>query len=345
MHIFRGYADRLGPSQHLLNGVDSFMEVPGLYGLRHLLHPAQMIALDHLYDVVDVMAGLLGILTFQSEECHPVVMGQGLACICGPGVRVSSRKVAYPLGERLELGVADLVGREDRHQSDRGPDLTQDLVYFVAWQRRCGISALGIVAMAGRTPLCNKEDIACGVGVDGFVPRAANSSGGGQPGAALRCSPGGQNDYVYVIIQPQAWGPLMKLVGRPELIDDPQYANPEARLDKLDDCFAIIEAWTQRHSKWEVMQRLNDLDVPCGPILSTKELIEDEALRNRGMIVDVPHPTRGSFKNVSCPMVLSDSPVEVKSPPLLGEHTEEILGEVMGYDKEQIEQLRSEGIV
>lgn len=180
---------------------------------------------------------------------------------------------------------------------------------------------------------------------DGFVPRAANASGGGQPGTALRCAPGGQNDYVYVIIQPQGWAALMTAVGRPELIDDPQYAKPEARLDKLDDCFAIIEAWTQRHSKWEVMQRLNDLDVPCGPILSTKELIEDEALRNRGMIVDVPHPTRGSFKNVSCPMVLSDSPVEVKSPPLLGEHTEEILGEVMGYDKEQIEQLRSEGIV
>ena len=178
-----------------------------------------------------------------------------------------------------------------------------------------------------------------------FVPRSANASGGGQPGAALRCAPGGQNDYIYVIIQPQLWEPLMKLVGRPELISDPAYATPEARLDKLDECFGIIEAWTLQHTKWEVMDALNPLDVPCGPIMSTKELIEDQALRQRGIVVDVPHPTRGSFTNIGCPMNLSDSPVEVQASPLLGEHTEEILGEIMGYNKEQVKQLRSEGVV
>jgi formyl-CoA transferase len=100
-----------------------------------------------------------------------------------------------------------------------------------------------------------------------------------------------------------------------------------------------------QHSKWEVMETLNPLDVPCGPIMSTKELIEDKALRERGMVVDVPHPQRGTFTNLGCPMVLSDSPVEVRSSPLLGEHTAEILGEVMGYSKEQVEQLRAEGVV
>jgi formyl-CoA transferase len=180
---------------------------------------------------------------------------------------------------------------------------------------------------------------------DEFVPRSGNASGGGQPGAALRCAPGGQNDYVYVIIQPQLWEPLMKLCGRPELIADPAYATPEARLDKLDKCFAVIEHWTMQHSKWEVLETLNPLDVPCGPIMSTKELIEDKALRERGMVVDVPHPQRGTFTNLGCPMVLSDSPVEVRSSPLLGEHTAEILGEVMGYSKEQVEQLRAEGVV
>ncbi len=180
---------------------------------------------------------------------------------------------------------------------------------------------------------------------DEFVPRSANASGGGQPGAALRCAPGGQNDYVYVIIQPQLWAPLMKLVGRPELIEHPRFATPAARLDKLDECFALIEAWTMQHTKWEVLEKLNALDVPCGPIMSTKELIEDPALRKRGIVVDVPHPQRGSFTNIGCPMNLSDSPVEVQASPLLGEHTAEILGELMGYNKEQVEQLRSEGVV
>ncbi|MEE8434632.1 MAG: CoA transferase, partial [bacterium] len=97
--------------------------------------------------------------------------------------------------------------------------------------------------------------------------------------------------------------------------------------------------------KWEVLLEMNKQNIPCGPIMSTKELIEDESLRNRGMVVEVEHPTRGSFTTIGCPMVLSDSPVKVFSSPLLGEHTEEILAEVMGYDKAQVEQLREEGVV
>ena len=81
------------------------------------------------------------------------------------------------------------------------------------------------------------------------VPRAGNASGGGQPGAALRCAPGGPNDYVYVIIQPPCWEPLMKLVGREELIADPGYATPAARLPKIPECFSIIEQWTMTKTK------------------------------------------------------------------------------------------------
>ena len=178
-----------------------------------------------------------------------------------------------------------------------------------------------------------------------FVPRSANASGGGQPGATLQCAPGGQNDYVYLIIQPPGWAPLMNLIGKPELIEDPEFATPKARLDKLERCFGLIEEWTRTRGKWDVLEEMNKLDIPCGPIMSTKELIEDEALIARGIVVDVPHKSRGSFKTVGCPMVLSDSPVEVLSSPLLGEHTEEILAEVMGYDKAQVEQLREEGVV
>jgi formyl-CoA transferase len=93
------------------------------------------------------------------------------------------------------------------------------------------------------------------------------------------------------------------------------------------------------------MKRLTDVNVPCGPIMSTKELIEDDSLIKRGIVVDVPHPNRGSFKTIGSPLVLSDSPVEVTASPLLGEHTAEILSEVMGYDENQIEQLREEGVI
>jgi formyl-CoA transferase len=177
-----------------------------------------------------------------------------------------------------------------------------------------------------------------------FVPRAGNASGGGQPGAALRCAPGGANDYVYVIIQPPCWEPLMKLCGREELITDPGFATPAARLPKIPECFSIIEQWTMTKSKFEVMDALNRVDVPCGPILSMKDIYEDKELYGRGMLVELDHPTRGRYVQVGSPINLSDSPAEVKRSPLLGEHTDEVLG-WLGYGDGEIKTLHEDGAV
>jgi formyl-CoA transferase len=177
------------------------------------------------------------------------------------------------------------------------------------------------------------------------VPRAGNSSGGGQPGAALRTKGGGPNDYIYIIIQPVGWAPLMKLCGRPELITDPEWATPEARLRKLDQCFEIIEQWTMTLDKLEVMRALNKHDVPCGPILDMREIAEQRALRETGTIVEVDHPKRGKFLTVGNPIKLSDSPTEVKRSPFLGEHTGEILRSILGLDDDEIEEAQREGAI
>jgi formyl-CoA transferase len=176
------------------------------------------------------------------------------------------------------------------------------------------------------------------------VPRSGNASGGGQPGWAVKCAPGGPNDYIYVIVQPVGWGPISELIGRPELADDPDWNTPSARLSKLDKMFALIEEWTEQHTKWEVMDKLNALNVPCGPILSTKDLIEDETLAANEAVVEVPHAQRGSFKTVGCPLKLSDSPVDVETSPLLGEHTAEIYGE-LGIDETELDELRAAGVI
>jgi formyl-CoA transferase len=176
------------------------------------------------------------------------------------------------------------------------------------------------------------------------VPRSGNASGGGQPGWAVKCAPGGPNDYIYVIVQPVGWAPIAELIGRPELADDPDWNTPSARLSKLDKMFALIEEWTEQHTKWEVMDKLNALNVPCGPILSTKDLIEDETLATNQAVVEVPHAQRGSFKTVGCPLKLSDSPVEVETSPLLGEHTAEIYGE-LGIDGTELDELRAAGVI
>ncbi len=177
------------------------------------------------------------------------------------------------------------------------------------------------------------------------VPRAGNASGGGQPGSAVRTKGGGPNDYIYVIIQPVGWEPLMKLCGRPELITDPEWATPEARLPKLDKCFELIEKWTMTLDKFEIMRRLNEHDVPCGPILDMREIAQEQSLRATGTVVEVDHPKRGKFLTVGNPIKLSDSPTEVKRSPLLGEHTGEILESVLGLDDDEIEEAQNEGAI
>jgi formyl-CoA transferase len=176
------------------------------------------------------------------------------------------------------------------------------------------------------------------------VPRSGNASGGGQPGWAVRCAPGGPNDYIYVIVQPVGWKPLSGIIGRPELADDPEWATPEARLAKLDKMFQLIEEWTIHHDKWTVLDRLNAANIPCGPILSTKELVEDASLREEGIVVTVDHPERGEFTTVGSPLQLSDSPVDITTPPLLGEHNQEIYGP-LGVSAEELAELKTNGVI
>ncbi|MEU1897075.1 formyl-CoA transferase [Nocardiopsis dassonvillei] len=177
------------------------------------------------------------------------------------------------------------------------------------------------------------------------VPRSGNASGGGQPGWAVRTSPGGPNDYVYVIVQPTGWEPITRLIGRPELAEDPEWATPEARLDKLDKMFALIEEWASQIPKWDVLAALNAHNIPCGPIMSTREIIDDPTLRANGVVTTVEHPERGSYDTVSSPIRLSDSPVDVVRSPLLGEHNAEVYGGELGLSDEDLAELASNGVI
>jgi formyl-CoA transferase len=108
--------------------------------------------------------------------------------------------------------------------------------------------------------------------------------------------------------------------------------------------FGQVEEWTKTKSKFEVMDILNKRDIPCGPILSMKEIAAEPSLRKTGTVVEIDHPTRGKYLSVGNPIKLSDSPTEVTRSPLLGEHTDEILAE-LGYGNEQIAALRVRKVI
>jgi formyl-CoA transferase len=178
------------------------------------------------------------------------------------------------------------------------------------------------------------------------VPRAGNASGGGQPGSIVKCK-GWETDpnaYLYFIAQAPVWKEICNVIGKESWITDPDYATPNARLPRLKEVFEAIEKWTMTKTKFEAMDLLNNHDIPCGPILSMKELAAEPSLRATGTIVEVDHPKRGKYLTVGNPIKLSDSITEVKRSPLLGEHTEEVLAE-LGYGAQDIAGFRAKKVV
>ena len=178
------------------------------------------------------------------------------------------------------------------------------------------------------------------------VPRAGNASGGGQPGAILKCK-GWETDpnaYIYFITQSGVWPAVCQVIGEPDWVTDEAYATPQARLLHLRPIFARIEQWTMSKDKFEAMEILNRHEIPCGPILSMKEIANEPSLRASGTVVEVNHPTRGKYLSVGNPIKMSDSPTEVTRSPLLGEHTDDVLAQ-LGFSVEDVVALRACGAV
>jgi formyl-CoA transferase len=194
-------------------------------------------------------------------------------------------------------------------------------------------------------PLTEYSQYGEGIPFGDATPRAGNDSGGGQPGRILACkgAPDDPNAYIYFITQAPVWEAICDVIGEPTWKTDPEYATPKARLPKLNQIFERIEQWTMTKTKFEAMDILNKFDIPCGPILSMKELAEDQSLRKTGTVVQVDHPTRGAYLSVGNPIKLSDSISEVKRSPLLGEHTDEILKSVLGFKAKEIADIKGSG--
>jgi len=196
-------------------------------------------------------------------------------------------------------------------------------------------------------PLTEYSQYGEGVPFGEATPRAGNDSGGGQPGWIVKCK-GWETDpnaYIYFITQAPVWGAICDLIGKPEWKTDPDYATPPARLPRLRRIFDTIEEWTKTMTKFEVMEKCNAHDIPVGPILSMKELAEERSLRATGTVVEVDHPGRGKYLTVGNPIKLSDSPADVRRSPLLGEHTEEILRDVLGYSAKEVAEIKLSGAI
>ena len=178
------------------------------------------------------------------------------------------------------------------------------------------------------------------------VVRRTNRQFGNAPVNAYRCRPGGPNDYLFVHgVLPEMFQALMRVIGRADLADDPTLQTRGGRYARVEEIDALIEAWTLKHTKFEAMEILGAAGVACGAVLDSGEVLSNEHLRGKGMVVDLEHPDRGRFPMLGNPIRLSDSPTDVRRAPLLGEHTAEVLGKLLGLSADELAQLKKDGAV
>ena len=178
------------------------------------------------------------------------------------------------------------------------------------------------------------------------VPRRGNRSVAAGPSNLYRCRPFGPNDYVFVHVATlDMWRILTRILGRPELGDDPRLADRQARAQHAGEIDPLIEAWTEKRTKHEAMEILAGAGIPCGAVLDSGEVLSDPGLVARGMVVSLEHPTRGRFAMPGNPVQLSASPTTVTRAPLLGEHNAEVYGGWLGLPADELRALEKDRVI
>jgi formyl-CoA transferase len=298
-------------------------------------------ALDRLglgYDVLSeinerlVYATIKGFGTYgpysDFKSFEPIAQAMGGA-MCATGFPDNPPTFVWPAigdsGTGMHMAIGILAALQQRHATGKGQEVE--------------VSMQDSVVNIMRISLRDHQRLG------GVQPRTGNQLGKNVPGSTYPCAPGGPNDYIFIFAQQQMWKAFAAAIERPDIIDDPRYATTEARWENRGTLNPIIEGWTRQRTKHEAMKILGDAGVPSGACQDTGEIFEDPHLREREMVLDLDYPPRGTYQMVGCPVKLSDSPADIQRPPMLGEHTDALLGNICGTDSQTLARLHEEGVI
>jgi crotonobetainyl-CoA:carnitine CoA-transferase CaiB-like acyl-CoA transferase len=142
------------------------------------------------------------------------------------------------------------------------------------------------------------------------------------------------------------WRRFCEIIGRVDLAEDARFATTAARRDRRDEVAAIIQEWTGRHLKADVVSRLAAGGVPAAPINNVAEMVADPQVQAREMFVEVDHPVFGRLKTTGTPLKLSETPGRVRSlAPSPGEHNEEVFVGLLGHSRDDLARWEAEGVI
>jgi len=136
------------------------------------------------------------------------------------------------------------------------------------------------------------------------------------------------------------WESILKIIGHPELVGDPRFVDPYARGKHVEFVDKIITDWTSTKGGYEAFTTFAGAGISTGITYTSTQAMNDPHVTMRNMVVELEHPVRGKYKTLGYPAKLEKSPVEVHNAPLLGQDTEKVLSEMLGYTKKDIAELK-----
>ncbi|MGE7993702.1 CaiB/BaiF CoA transferase family protein [Pseudomonas sp. NPDC089554] len=158
--------------------------------------------------------------------------------------------------------------------------------------------------------------------------------------------PTADGDFILTVGNDGQFRKFAEVAGQPHWADDPRFATNKQRVANRAELIPLIRQATVFKTTAEWVSQLEQAGVPCGPINDLAQMFQDPQVLARGLAVEIAHPLAGSVPQVASPIRLSETPVEYRrAPPLLGEHTDAVLGDVLGLGAEAVRRLRADGVV
>jgi formyl-CoA transferase len=253
-------------------------------------------------------------------------------------------------------GIMNATGFADRPPVKAGPavcdflagvHLFGGIVSALLQRERTGRGQLVEVAMLEASVMALASAVGVFMDGDGGVPERTGNRHPALAIAPYNVYPTKDGHVAIFTASERHWHSVARVLGREDLLDNPDFASTPARAARMAEIDALVEAWTRSRGKDAVMAELTRAHVPCAPVRTAGEVVNDPHLLERGMWVDVEHPRRGKTRVPRSPIRLHGSAAGAveRAAPLLGQDTDRVLSELLGLGGDELAALHAAGVI
>jgi CoA:oxalate CoA-transferase len=253
-------------------------------------------------------------------------------------------------------GIMNATGFADRPPVKAGPavcdflagvHLCAGILGALVHRERTGQGQLVEVAMLEAAVMALASALGVHMDSDGRVPERTGNRHPALAIAPYNVYPTSDGHVAIFTASERHWHSMARVLGREDLLDNPDFGSTPARAARTDEIDAMVEAWTRSRTKDEVLAILTDAHVPCAPVRTTREVVDDPHLRDRGVWIDVEHPRRGKTRVPISPIRFhGGAPARVERvAPLLGQDTDRVLAEILELGADELAALHAARVI